>query len=82
MGEGAAQPDAGNGGEPPRGRDSDDPPGRCVVVYGGSIIGGFLVFLAGDVLVSPLLGLAGGLVFALIVVAQGRRGPGARPTRR
>lgn len=65
----------------PAAPDLDDPPGRTAVVYGGALIGGVLVFLAGDVLVSPLLGLASGLVFAMIVIAQGRRGPGERPPR-
>jgi hypothetical protein len=66
----------------PAAPDLDDPPGRTAVVYGGAVIGGLLVFLAGMTLVSPLIGVAGGLVFAMIVVAQGRRGPGERPPRR
>ena len=66
--------------EPPA-PDLADPPGRTAVVYGGALIGGLLVFLAGEVLVSPLLGIAGGLVFAMIVIAQGRRAPGERPPR-
>ncbi len=67
--------------EPPA-PDLEDPPGRTAVVYGGAAIGGVLVFLAGDMLVTPLIGLAGGIVFAMIVIAQGRRGPGERPPRR
>ena len=67
--------------EPPA-ADLEDPPGRTAVVYGGAVIGGILVFLAGVMLVTPLIGLAGGLVFAMIVVAQGRRGPGERPPKR
>ncbi len=66
--------------EPPA-PDLEDPPGRSAVVYGGALIGGLLVFLAGDMLVSPLLGVAGGLVFAMIVIAQGRRAPDERPPR-
>jgi len=66
----------------PAAPDLEDPPGRKLVVYGGSVIGGVLVFLAGVMLVTPLIGLAGGLVFAMIVIAQGRRGPGERPPRR
>lgn len=68
--------------DPPPAPDLDDPPGRKFVVYGGSVIGGFLVFLAGVVLVTPLIGLAGGLVFAMIVIVQGRRPPSERPPRR
>jgi len=67
--------------EPPA-PDLEDPPGRTAVVYGGAVIGGLLVFLAGMTLVTPLIGVAGGLVFAMIVIAQGRRGPGERPRKR
>ena len=67
--------------EPPA-PDLEDPPGRTAVVYGGAVIGGLLVFLAGMTLVTPLIGVAGGLVFAMIVIAQGRRGPSERPPRR
>jgi hypothetical protein len=66
--------------EPPA-PDLDDPPGRTIVVYGGALIGGALVALAGAVLVAAPLGVAGGLVFALIVIAQGRRAPDERPPR-
>jgi len=67
--------------EPPA-PELEDPPGRTAVVYGGAVIGGVLVFLAGVTLVTPLIGIAGGLVFAMIVIAQGRRGPRERPPRR
>ena len=67
--------------EPPRAADLNATPGRKLVVYGGSIIGGFLVLLAGVVLVTPLVGVLGGLVFALSVLVQGRRSPGERPRR-
>ena len=65
--------------EPPRAPDLGASPGRRVVVYGGSIIGGFLVFGAGVVLVTPLIGLLGGLIFAMSVLVQGRRIPADRP---
>jgi hypothetical protein len=68
--------------DPPPAPDLGDPPGRKAVVYGGSFIGGFLVFLAGVILVTPLIGLAGGVVFAMIVVVQGRRPPSERKPRR
>jgi hypothetical protein len=64
--------------EPPP-PDLPDPPGRKVVVYGGAVVGGALVFLSGAVLVTPPIGLAGGIVFAMIVIAQGRRAPTERP---
>jgi len=90
MSEGARRPDTGpsfdaelsRSFEPPQAPDVDDPPGRGFVVYGGAIIGGLLVVLAGIVLVTPPIGVAGGLVFAIIVIAQGRRGPGERPPKR
>ena len=66
----------------PAAPDLEDPPGRTAVVYGGAVIGGVLVYLAGMTLVTPLIGVAGGLVFAMIVIAQGRRGPSERPPRR
>ena len=66
--------------EPPP-PDLDDPPGRRAVVYGGAVIGGLLVAVAGAVLVAPAVGAAGGAVFAMIVIAQGRRAPGDRPPR-
>jgi len=50
-----------------------DAPGRRVVVYGGALVGGLLVALAGAVLVAPPVGIAGGVVFGLAVIAQGRR---------
>jgi hypothetical protein len=62
--------------------DLDDPPGRTAVVYGGALIGGLLVCLAGATLVATPVGVAGGIVFAMIVIAQGRRGPGERPPKR
>jgi hypothetical protein len=65
---------------PPPG--ADDPPGRTAVVYGGAIIGGLLVAVSGAILVATPIGIAGGLVFALVVLAQGRRPPGERPPRR
>lgn len=67
--------------EPPP-ADLPDPPGRTAVVYGGALIGGVVVAVAGAILVATPVGIAGGLVFALIVIAQGRRGPGERPPRR
>ena len=66
--------------EPPA-PDLEDPPGRTLVVYGGAVIGGLLVAVAGAVLVAPAVGVAGGAVFAMIVIAQGRRAPGERPPR-
>lgn len=66
--------------EPPP-PDLEDPPGRALVVYGGAAIGGILVAVAGAVLVAPAIGIAGGAVFALIVIAQGRRAPDERPPR-
>jgi hypothetical protein len=66
--------------EPPA-ADLEDPPGRKAVVYGGALIGGLLVAIAGAELVALPVGVAGGLVFALIVIAQGRRGPSERPPR-
>jgi hypothetical protein len=85
MSEGDGRPDSsprgglGSAVEPPRAPDLGDPPGRTAVVYGGALIGGLLVFLAGVVLVSPLIGAAGGVVFATIVIVQGRRPRGERP---
>jgi hypothetical protein len=67
--------------EPPA-PDLEDPPGRTIVVYGGALIGGVMVFEAGSALVAPLVGVAAGLVFAMIVIAQGRRDPSERPPRR
>jgi hypothetical protein len=67
--------------EPPA-PDLDDPPGRTAVVYGGAVIGGLLVAVAGANLIGVPIGVAGGLVFAMIVIAQGRRGPGERPPAR
>ena len=64
--------------EPPA-ADLEDPPGRKAVVYGGALLGGILVAIAGAVILAPAAGVAGGAVFAMIVVAQGRRGPGERP---
>lgn len=66
--------------EPPA-PDLEDPPLRGLVVYGGAFIGGVLVAIAGAVLVAPAVGIAGGAVFALIVIAQGRRDPSERPPR-
>jgi hypothetical protein len=68
--------------EPAASPDLGDPPGRRLVVYGGSVIGGFLVFLAGVVLVTPLVGVLGGVVFALTVLVQSRRDPAERRARR
>lgn len=66
--------------EPPP-PDLDDPPGRTIVVYGGAVIGGLIVAVAGALLVAPAVGVAGGAVFAMIVVAQGRRDPAERRAR-
>ena len=67
--------------EPPRAPDLGATPGRRLVVVGESILGGLLVFVAGFVLISPLFGLGGGLIFALSVLVQGRRRPGGRQSR-
>jgi hypothetical protein len=63
----------------PPAADLDDPPGRTAVVYGGALIGGLIVAVAGAVLVALPMGVAGGLVFGLIVLAQGRRAASERP---
>lgn len=59
--------------------DLPDPPGRAVVVYGGALIGGLMVAASGAVLIAPPIGLAGGVVFAMILVAYGRRALDERP---
>ncbi len=67
--EGGAVPGAADVAGPASAR----PPGHALVVYGGAAVGGLLVFVSGAVLVTPAIGLAGGVVFAVLLAAQGRR---------
>jgi hypothetical protein len=73
---GGGQPEDGAPGRSPDGvalPASARPAGRALVVYGGAALGGLLVFVSGVVLVTPAVGLAGGVAFAALLTVQGRR---------
>ena len=55
-----------------------DTPGRRIAVVVGAVVVGLLVFAVGTVLAGPYLGIAGGIVVALIEIALARRDPGER----